>query len=310
MAVLGTIRRLSTEPRGTGRSLDSNLVVDPRLPFIPTPLPGDAHPDVPVGGTFAQGWNTAAGLGYTLTGGGVILKLPIAPDTANIQRDTRELAFVPIDQGDAPQPLGPNPKVLSFTAWCPGWCRKVEIPEPFVLTAEQVAAQLELWQDDSQVLVLTISGKYYPITWYCYIQSWTRKIGDPIGDEMINLTLKEYRPIIIRTEDQPNVGNDDALTTETPDQTDSDEDRPDDTPQQYTVNEGDSLWAIAQATYGDGSKWRDIYNANTDTISDPNSLQPGMLLTLPPAVPVGSSEVMQGVGAGTDATQTETEAAP
>jgi hypothetical protein len=76
------------------------------------------------------------------------------------------------------------------------------------------------------------------------------------------------------------------------------------------VNEGDSLWAIAQATYGDGSKWRDIYNANTDTISDPNSLQPGMLLTLPPAVPVGSSEVMQGVGAGTDATQTETEAAP
>lgn len=273
-----------------------------------SPFPGRAHPDVPVGGTFAQGYGSEpAGLGYTLTGGGVILKLPIAPDTANIQRDTRELAFTPIDQGEAPQPLGPNPKVLSFTAWCPGWCRKTEIPEPFVLTAEQVAAQLEIWQNESTILILVISGKYYPITWYCYLQSWTRKIGDAIGDEMVSITLKEYNQIIIRTEDQPNVGNDDALSVATPDQTDSQDDRPDDQPDQYTVMQGDSLWNIAQSVYGDGSKWRDIYNANGDVISNPNALTPGMLLSIPKSSSTESSEVMEGVGAGTDATQTQTE---
>lgn len=36
--------------------------------------------------------------------------------------------------------------------------------------------------------------------------------------------------------------------------------------QSYTVSSGDSLWKIAQKQYGDGSKWKKIYDANKDTI--------------------------------------------
>lgn len=51
--------------------------------------------------------------------------------------------------------------------------------------------------------------------------------------------------------------------------------------QTYTVKEGDSLWGIAKAHYGDGSKYTKIFNANKDKIDDPNSIHPGQKLTIP-----------------------------
>lgn len=51
----------------------------------------------------------------------------------------------------------------------------------------------------------------------------------------------------------------------------------------YTVKAGDSLSKIAQREYGDGSKWRAIYEANRGTITDPDLIHPGQELTIPPA---------------------------
>lgn len=48
------------------------------------------------------------------------------------------------------------------------------------------------------------------------------------------------------------------------------------------VKEGDSLWAIAEAEYGDGGKWRKIYRANEKLIGpDPDQLEAGQVLTIP-----------------------------
>jgi nucleoid-associated protein YgaU len=51
----------------------------------------------------------------------------------------------------------------------------------------------------------------------------------------------------------------------------------------YTVAKGDTLSAIAQSQYGAASKWRVIFEANRDKISDPDRIQPGQVLTIPPA---------------------------
>ena len=51
----------------------------------------------------------------------------------------------------------------------------------------------------------------------------------------------------------------------------------------YTVKSGDSLSKIAQREYGDGSKWKAIYEANRGTIKDPDLIHPGQELTIPPA---------------------------
>lgn len=49
----------------------------------------------------------------------------------------------------------------------------------------------------------------------------------------------------------------------------------------YTVKKGDTLWNIAKKTYGDGSKYTEIYKNNRDIISNPNLIYPNQKLVLP-----------------------------
>ena len=57
---------------------------------------------------------------------------------------------------------------------------------------------------------------------------------------------------------------------------------PADKPESYTVQSGDSLSKIAKHVYGDANKWHAIYDANRDKIKNPDLIQPGQVLTLPP----------------------------
>ena len=54
---------------------------------------------------------------------------------------------------------------------------------------------------------------------------------------------------------------------------------PEPTVRAYMVVSGDTLWAIAERVYGDGSKYQVIADAND--ISDPDLIQPGQLLIIP-----------------------------
>ena len=49
----------------------------------------------------------------------------------------------------------------------------------------------------------------------------------------------------------------------------------------YTVKAGDSLWRIAERELGDGSLWAKIFEANKDSIKDPNLIYVGQVLRLP-----------------------------
>ena len=49
----------------------------------------------------------------------------------------------------------------------------------------------------------------------------------------------------------------------------------------YIVIKGDFLWAIAEKLYGDGSRWKEIYDMNKDAIgSNPDFLKIGQMLTV------------------------------
>jgi nucleoid-associated protein YgaU len=47
----------------------------------------------------------------------------------------------------------------------------------------------------------------------------------------------------------------------------------------YTVESGDTLWAIAERFYGDGNKYQMI--ADASGVSNPDLIQPGQVLTIP-----------------------------
>jgi len=49
----------------------------------------------------------------------------------------------------------------------------------------------------------------------------------------------------------------------------------------YTVQKGDTLSAIAQHHYGKASRWHAIFEANRDTLDDPDKIYPGQVLKLP-----------------------------
>ena len=50
----------------------------------------------------------------------------------------------------------------------------------------------------------------------------------------------------------------------------------------YEVKAGDSLSRIAKQFYGSGNAWKKIFEANSDIIRDPNKIQPGQKLKIPP----------------------------
>lgn len=50
----------------------------------------------------------------------------------------------------------------------------------------------------------------------------------------------------------------------------------------YEVKPGDSLSKIAKREYGDAAQWTRIFEANKDTLKDPDKIFPGQKLKIPP----------------------------
>lgn len=105
------------------------------------------------------------------------------------------------------------------------------------------------------------------------------KISDDVKegvDLLVSLTLKEYQHYGTK------IMNFTIMPEQTPQASETEEDRAvPETPKTYTVQGGDSLWKIAKKTLGDGSRWSEIYNLNTDKIGNPDLIYPGQVLTLP-----------------------------
>lgn len=52
-------------------------------------------------------------------------------------------------------------------------------------------------------------------------------------------------------------------------------------PRTYTVLAGDNLSKIAKKFYGDANKWKKIFEANKDTIKNPDLIKIGQVLRVP-----------------------------
>jgi nucleoid-associated protein YgaU len=49
----------------------------------------------------------------------------------------------------------------------------------------------------------------------------------------------------------------------------------------YTVKSGDTLSEIAKRELGSANKYMEIFNANTDQLTDPDKIKPGQVLKIP-----------------------------
>jgi LysM repeat protein len=135
---------------------------------------------------------------------------------------------------------------------------------------------MEIWRrkrEPIRYVVTGVHGGNNPVTIRDF-QIEAERAGSP-GDVYFTLTLKEYRHSSVKTVD-------------TSKKTQKKKSRPPASkPTQkktYTVKNGDSLWKIAarKDIYGDGNKWRKIYDANKKVIGkNPNLIYPGQKLVIP-----------------------------
>lgn len=107
------------------------------------------------------------------------------------------------------------------------------------------------------------------------------KVSDDVKEGLdlaVSITMKEARHYGTKVMNFTIIEDQAVPTAETPE-----EDRPAALPQAktYTVQGGDSLWAIARKQLGDGNRWKEIYELNRDKVSNPNLIHPGQVLTLP-----------------------------
>lgn len=99
---------------------------------------------------------------------------------------------------------------------------------------------------------------------------WPSPPGSP-GEVQFSISLKEYRVPTVKKWTHSSTPSNKQRPPKQKEQ-----------PKTYIVKKGDSLWSIAKRIYGDGSKWRKIYDANKKFIGkDPNRIYPGQKLVIP-----------------------------
>lgn len=139
----------------------------------------------------------------------------------------------------------------------------------------ELISRINTWRESRKPVhfIVTSCG----IDLYCTIEAFTySEKGGDVGTYEYSMTLKEYREITVRQIDV-NAITQKATITDTEQRVDNTQQ-----PQTYTVASGDCLYNIAKKFYGDGSKWKKIYEANKQTIGgNPNLIKAGQVLTIP-----------------------------
>ena len=208
------------------------------------------------------------------------LRMPLLPEDIQFQSgDATVISYEIMGLGTVEIPSGTELGQWSWKGEFPGYYRQ---NDPMIrgtwYPTEDYDRTLNDWKKNGTELNLLVTG--YPINADVYLTEYRSAATGAFGGISYELTFIEARSIVVTTTTVEQV----AETT-----------RPAEKQNTYTIKSGDTLWSIAVKFYGDGSKWRLIYEANKDIIEQtakehgkPNSdggrwIYPGVTLVIPDA---------------------------
>lgn len=201
------------------------------------------------------------------------IKLPVAPEKITITTGSLNETVTLVEGGEINLIRSPKLRTISFEALIPN----TKYPFASYLydefkNADYYKEAISALKESKKVLAFVITrvmgNKVFNYTGisatledYKFIES-----AQEGYDLKIAVTLREYRTFgaVFRE-----TGVQERETTNAP------------SAKEHTVTAGESLWLIAKKYYGDGSKWRQIYEANKNTIQDPNKIKPDIKLAIP-----------------------------
>ena len=156
-----------------------------------------------------------------------------------------------IDKGEVAVPTGSGLSSWSWESELPGSLRTdTSLLRGTWKDPKEYLNLLEDWRQNGTPLRLLVTG--YPINADVILFDYSSTPSGAFGDIAYDVTFKEDRDITITST------------------TDTTQKRPttSSSGKTYTVKKGDTLWAIAKKFYGNGSKWKTIYNANKTIIEN------------------------------------------
>ena len=180
-----------------------------------------------------------------------VFKFPVLPSSFDLDNSSIIETSNIVNLGQVAMYGGNALKTISISSFFPSkeyqFCTYRGFPQPY-----ECVKMIEEWRSTGKQIRLIITST--PINMPVLIESfeWGERAGT--RDVEFTLTLKEYKPITIKTT---------PPTTTTPEPTP----RPVDTPTTNTqkthkVVKGDCLWDIAKKYYGKGSLYPKIKEAN------------------------------------------------
>ena len=201
-------------------------------------------------------------------------KLPIAPSKVTISTESQNHTLSLVDGKEINILKSPKLKKISFQALIPNSNYPFANYDGEYKYSDYYREAIEKLKNENDVIAFVITRtkglKVFNYTGiYAVIEdiTFTETVENGF-DLAVNITLKEYEPYGPKF--YSTLTDEKKVTTNTTTNN-----------TQYTIQPGDSLWIIAKKKYGDGSKWKTIYENNKNVISDPNKINIGTTITLP-----------------------------
>ncbi len=214
-------------------------------------------------------------LWFEADGGKTKLQLPVNPEKITVKKSANNESVTITDLGEITIMRERSAVQISFSSIFPAhYFSGCSVKKPFFPSI--YIAAFSSWIIYKKPVRFTAAK--CGIVMYVTIESFTySESGGDIGTYEYSLTLKEYRSTKARQINLNKNTKKASVSKRTAARVSNKT-----VPKTYTVKSGDCLWNIAKKFYGDGSKYKKIYEANKKIIgSNPNLIKPGQVLTIP-----------------------------
>ena len=205
-----------------------------------------------------------------------MIRFPVTPSEVSCETSANISTESVNDLGNVSLFSGVELRTIPISSFFPNrqysFCTYSNVEPPY-----EFVSKIEKWQNEGKKLRYIVSDGYTNIP--VMINSFSYREQDGTGDVYFDLSLIEYKEIKLnKTTSNNNVNNN---STNRPAENAP---KPSGENKTHKVSSGDSLWAIAQKYYGDGSQYPKIKEANKEkytSLNNNNIIYTNMELVIP-----------------------------